>query len=246
MRVLIIAIILCFSLSGCGIIPKDVEYFQKKVEAVPESTVYHQERKKQAAEFIDRKTGEALSTAIKDNSSTNVLEPIKESKTVAKSLTGSLGKPLDKWYGDGIELAYELDVEDALLDLKLEDYKARNEELVGKKIEGSGLFQISYFSNILLIGGLIFGLYFAFRIISVLNPGINVGTKLVTGGIKTMTKLAGKGFSQTLIGSENFKKKLDSEIEDIALRNRIKQIFRETQQAAQDEDVQKIIKDLTQ
>lgn len=231
--------------TGCGLLPKKVEYFQKEVKEMPSPDVSHKEKQKQAAEFVSRKSTEALTQAIQENSTTNVLLPIVETEIVATSLSGSLGKPLSKWDDSGTKLATKLDVEDAKLDRDVEKFRGRNDELAGSKIEGSGLIQISYFTNILFLGIFFVGAYIIIKVLGVLNPNVAVGSKILGGGIRGVTSLVSQGFSQVLSAGEAFKNRIDKEVEDENLKKQVLDIFRTEQQKSQSPEVQKIIKDLT-
>jgi hypothetical protein len=230
---------------GCGLLPKKVEYFQDKVQKMPAETPKQTEMQKEAAKYIENKTGEIIVEAVRENSSTNVLGPAVDAHVAAESLSGSLGKPQDDWKGTAKALADKLDRLDAKLDKKLEHFRKENDENAGKKIESTGIFQIGYFSNLLLIGAFLFAGWIIIKILGVLNPSVGIGTKVLSGGMAGVSKLVSRGFSEVVQAGESFKKKVDVEFEDPATREKIKSLFIQAHKENQSPDVQKAIKELT-
>ena len=239
---IILIVLLAFTLSGCGIIPKDVEYFQDKVEKMPSVSSKHKEKQKQAAEYLYTKTDETLMAALVENASTNVVKPAVDANVVAKSLTGSLGKPQSPWRKEAERLAEELDKKDAELDAALEKFRNLNDENAGKKIEGTGTFQLGYFTNFAVIGALILVAWIGLKVVGSLNAPVAIGTKLIGGGVSATAKLMKKGFGEMLEGGQEFKKKIETEIVDPAQRELVKKLFRESQQGKQSRDIQELIK----
>lgn len=226
---------------GCGIIPKRVEFFQKKVQEVPVPTVAHNETVKQAAAFVAEKTKESHFVAAKENASTNLQYLTYESSIVANSLSDSLGKPLNPWKTDAEKLALKLDAFEAKLDRKFDEFKERNDELAGKKIESSGLIQISYFTYIFGLFVLVAFLWFGVKILGILYPPVQIGSTIASIPINVAQKMA----AQAIKGGENFKKRIVEEIDDPQFAETVKKIFREEQEKAQDQDIQEIIKKAT-
>lgn len=241
------AILLILFLMGCGLMPKKVEYFQDKVEKMPAPTIKQVEVQKEAAEFVARKTDQTVKAAIHENSSTNVLVPAIDANKVATSLSGSLGKPEDPWYGAAEKLAVRLDQLDAKLDKKLEEFRKDNDRNSGKAIEGTGFVQMGYFTNLLMLAALGFMGWIAIKVAGIAsgNPAVMVGTKIVEGAGKGMANLVSKGFSEVIEAGEHFKKKIDDRFEDPAVREEIKELFKQAHLEKQSRDVQEVIRKLT-
>lgn len=238
-------VFLILIISSCSIIPKKVEFFQDKVEKMPIVTESHKEVQKEAAEYVARKTDETVQAAIIEDSSTNVLKPAVEAAVVAGSLSGSLGKPISPWSKEAEVLAAKLDKLDAKLDAKLEAFRKENDQNIGKKIEGSGVFQIGYFPFLALIGCLLVVLWMGLKMVSLLSPEVSIGTRILGGGIRGVFSLAKKGFSEVVEGGEAFKKKVDIAFADPATREKIKELFTQAQKEKQSRDVQEAIQKLT-
>ena len=229
-----------FSLS-CSLIPKDVEFFQKKVKELPAKSQTHSEVIKEAAAFVADKTQESHIQAIKENATTNLQYMTYESSIVANSLSDSVGKPANPWKSDAEKLSLKLDNLEAKLDQKIENFRERNDELAGKKIESSGIFQISYISYILLLFGLFSLLWFGLKVLSIFNPGIAVGMKVASVPVS----LAQKGLGQVIEGIEGAKDRIKEEIKDKKLQETILEIIRTEQEKKQNSDVQSLIREVT-
>jgi hypothetical protein len=225
--------------------PKNVELGQRKIQKMPSMSEKHIEILKESAELAERKARETLILAARSHAPTNVIESAKDTTIITHSIAGSLGKPSDKWTGSPVNLANKLDIEDAKLDKKLEDFRVRNDQDIGKKIEGTGWLQMGYFTHILILCIVGVLVWFALRVFGMFNPVVGIGTKIVSGGAAAVSKLAGKGFSELIEGGERFKQKLDTEIDDPATREKIKNIFRDAHLEKQSRDVQDVVKGLT-
>jgi hypothetical protein len=244
MKILVL-IPLLFLLAGCSLFPKKVEYFQDKVHSMPAPSESHKEVQKEAADFVARKTKQTVLAAVGENSSTNVLKPAIEAEVVADSLSGSVGKPVEPWQKSANELAAKLDKLDAKLDQKLEDFRKDNDENAGKKIEGTGLIQMGYFTHLLVLGVIVVGGWIIIKVLGVLNPSVGIGTKVISGGVTGVTKLVSRGFSEVVQAGESFKKRVDEEFEDAETKEKIKALFTQAHKEHQSADVQKAIKELT-
>lgn len=243
MRLLLLIVLI--SLTGCGVLSHRSEYFQDKVQKMPALNVEHKETQKQAADYIAKKTKETVSAAILEDSSTNVLKPALEAEVVADSLSGSMGKPLEPWGKSANVLAVKLDKLDAKLDRAVEQFREYNDENQGKAIEGTGLFSISYGTKIMIFGLFLVGAYIAVKVLSLFNPAVSVGSQVLSGGFRGITKIATKGFSQIISAGEQFKKSVDDEFADPKTKEKIFTLFRQAQLEKQDSEVQEVIKKLT-
>lgn len=233
------------SLVGCGIIPKRVEYLQDKVHEMPAASPKHEEVRKEAAAYTAAKTLKALEASIAENASTNVTRPITEAHIVATSLSGSLGKPYSPFVGPATTIAKRLDHEDAKLSKDLEDFRDKNDENKGKKIEGSGVFQIGYFANLLMLVIVGFLIWIAIKIVGLFYPVVSVGTRVIEGSAAATSKLVGKGFGEMVEGGELFKKWISEEIQDPATQAKVKELFASAHKEKQSRDVQDVIEKLT-
>lgn len=239
--IVMIAILSLF-MTGCGLIPKRVEYFQRKVEAVPQKPAALVEAEKQGAELAARLAWSAQVAAHAEQASTNVLNPLDGLAVVSKSVSGSLGQPESKWSGEPTSLADRLDTRNARLDAKLEDYAASVQRDVGKKIEGTGLFRIPWIINGALWIGIPLALFWVARMaLNIWNP--------VIGGVVGQAERVGvdvvrRGFGQVIAGVESFKAKVDAMDLDDKAKAAIKGLLREKLTDNQDSDVQAAIKKL--
>jgi len=233
-------------LNGCSLFPKKVEFMQDKVEKVPEATIQHKEIQKEAADYVARKTKETVIEAVRSDSPTNVLKPAIEAESVANSLAGSLGKPVDPWRQEAELLKAKLDRLDAKLDSKLEDFREDNDKNAGKKIEGTGAIQIGYFTQFIVIAIILAFVWIALKVLSVLNPAagavVSVGSKVISGGVFGLGKKTAELATQMLHGGQEFKKRIEEEIEDPEMKEKILDLFHTSHKINQSPENQEIIK----
>jgi hypothetical protein len=238
--------LLALSLTGCSILfPKKTEYFQDKVREMPSQSATHKEVQKEAAAFVADKTKQTVRAALDEKSSTNVLKPAIEAEVVADSLSGSIGKPLDPWEKSAKLLAERLDHLDAKLSEKLEDFREANDKNAGKKIEGTGLIQVGYFTQLLILAVLGIGAWLVIKVLGIFNPAVQVGSQVLSGGVRGVGKIVKKGFTEVIKAGESFKEKVDQEFEDPETRERILALFSQAHKENQSSDVQEVIKKLT-
>jgi len=238
-------ILILIILNGCSLFPKRVEYFQDKVQKVPQVSEDHKEVQKEAADYVSRKTKETVIAAIKEDSSTNVLKPAVEAEVVASSLSGSLGKPYDPWKKDAEELKAKLDRLDAKLDARLEDFREDNDKNAGKKIEGSGAFSMGYFTQFIVLAFVLGLLWVAIKVVGLFNPAVSVGSQVLSGGFRGVTKIVRKGFSEVVAAGEEYKRKIEEEFEDPETKEKILSLFVQSHKEKQSAEVQEVIKKLT-
>lgn len=238
------------ALSGCGtLIPKNVEFFQDKVAAVPEATSRETETQKQAAKLAAARAKDTLIAAVAENASPSVVIPASDTATLTESVSTSVGQPLHPSSLTAPELATKLDSAVASLGRRLDDFKEENNANSGKKIEGTGVFQISYFVWIGLVLFIGFILFIAvsvgwsiLKVFALTNPPLAMGINVASMGAKTVSK----GFTQLVRGGENFKDRVNAEIADKEIATKVLELFKSEQQKAQNEDVQEVVKHLTQ
>lgn len=228
---------------GCGLLPKRVEYFQRKVEAVPEKTERASETERQAAAFIATTAREVELLAVREQTSTNMQEAAGEVVTVAQALSTSLGPPAEPWDHPATPLALKLAHAGNKLDRAVEDYRQDVAPDVGKKIEGTGVIQLGYFTNLLFIGGGLLALWVVGKIVlSIYAPGVSG----VVGQVAKVPLSTLKGLAeQTVKGVEGFKAQLGSLGLESKLEASIRSLLRSELEKKQDQQVQKVARELT-
>lgn len=244
----LLAILLALTLSGCSLIPKKVELFQKKVKEVPTYTQPDKEVQKETADLAARKAQETYTAALQENSSPAVLKPAGDTSLLTLSLTKSLGPPLTPWKDkyEAALLAAKLDHVEARLNERLDKFADKQQENVGKKIEGSGIFQVPYFVWLAGVGLFIFILVFggiiAIKVLGMMNPAVAVGTGVATLGASRIAR----GFAQSIKGGEKFKAEIKSLFNgEDKTADTILELFKRNQMTSQDEDIQQAIRELT-
>jgi hypothetical protein len=238
----LIAILLAFGLAGCGtLIPEKVELFQDKVKQYPEYSEYARQLEKQLAQRLQQKTAQTVEAALETKASTNVVVPAREAERLAIANAVVVGPPEKPATMPSENLAVKVESTAGKLDSKIDSFKEGNDENAGKKIEGTGIFQVPYFAWIGGIMALLALLYFAGKIAlnvaAMVNPGAAVGLNVVNG----LSAVAGKGFSQLIKGGENFKEWVTQEIKDADIQKKVLDAFRTAQERAQDSDVQNAV-----
>jgi hypothetical protein len=208
--------------SGCGLMPQRVEYFQRKVEAVPAKPAALVEAEKQGARLTSDLVEAARIAAWAEAASTNVLDPLNGAYPVALAVSGSMGQPASRWQGEPEVLADRIDSRSAKLDAKVEDYRDTVQRDVGKKIEGTGLIRIPWLLNAgLWIGIPLVLLWVGKAALNVYLPGVGgMFGRVVRVGSDTVRR----GFSQTLTGLQSAK----AEIDKLDIDDDIKALVRET------------------
>jgi hypothetical protein len=230
--------------SGCGLMPRNVEYFQRKVEAVPAKPDAMVEVEKQGARLTADLVEAARIAAWAEAASTNVINPLSDAQLVSRAVSGSMGQPASRWQGEPEVLADKIDARSARLDAKVEDYRDAVQRDVGKKIEGTGLLKIPYFLNAALVVGIPLVLFWMAKIaLNIWNPAVGgVLGKVQRIGADTVRR----GFGQVVLGVESFKAKLDELDLDDKAKAAIKGLLREKLVDNQDFDVQQVTRTLTQ
>jgi hypothetical protein len=235
---------LLFVSNGCALLPKSVEFFQKKVKAVPELSPRGEELRRQAAQRAEIKARETVVAALTENASTNVVAPAKETEQLTEAVSESLGPPSRPSTQTTDALIQSLQKQIATLNEKLDAYRERTEKLEGKKIEGTGFLQIPYFAWLGFVALLVFVawhlLHTFLTVASAANPGAAVGV----GAMNVAASLAGKGLHQVVAGGKEFLAWLNKEVTDPALQKKISDAFVSIQKQKQDQDVQTVVKTL--
>lgn len=229
---------------GCGtLIPKRVELFQKKVQALPDKSERQREMERQAAAVVVDHATAAMGAARIGNMYRAQVE-LKDVLAAGSGLVTSLGPPFTGWDADIQALAVQMQREVSRLNGKLEDYRSRVEPLEGKKIEGTGLIQVPY---LLWAGGFVVLLVVGFVVLKILltalqmsNPGVALGLNIARVGGSAASQM----LSQVLKGGREFKAGLDQIVEDPAVRQKVLDWFSAAHDKAQDESTRAVVKTL--
>lgn len=243
-NVKLVGLVLLLNLAaGCHLLPGNAEYFQKKVKAVPTPALQPAlvESQKQAADFVDKKIDEAKTAAAATAADVSVQVPLAEAATVSGPLSTSLGPPARPWTDSAPKLAVKVDAETAKLDKKVATYAQKTAPLVGKEIEGTGLFQIGFFTQWALVLGVLALGWVAFRIYGLTNPVAGLAGKAIGRVSSTLLNTA---LHQTVSAGERFKAAIEKRTDPMTPAE-IKALLREYQERSQDAPVQDLIKSIT-
>jgi len=224
--------------SGC-ITPKNVEFFQKKVPT-PLDTKNIQEDIRLLSwnirNYVDQLNTQLVSLSQNVTNEVTLTNVVKVQKTVTNlvqlshALLVITGPPKSlNVKGNAVEIVrYTLRDYRKYLD-KLHKQQLELAELQGKKIEGTGLIQMSYFTYLFLVFvGLVF-IYVIFRVLYLIffQPYLS--------GLQVIRHLE-KALSEVIHGGEVFKDKLEQIIQDRQLKQQIREIFKESHKEVQSED----------
>ena len=242
-------ITLCLGL-GCGtLFPKKVEFFQDKVKPVPVQTEKSKETDRQAAQYVVHKVDQAFTEAVRNDVTNSVVNPLVDAKEVAGPLSDSLGPPKKPWEGAAVELANQVNLNLSKLNSSIQSYRSEVRENEGKKIEGSGVFQVNYFVWLLIVGGGLLIVYIIIKsVIQALMISSGAGIPLSIG-LKSVTGLASKnvraGFQQIMHGIEKTKDHLKNSNKTTFTKEEVLELIRDEQMKSQSPEIQKIVKELT-
>jgi hypothetical protein len=229
-------------LTGCGtLIPKRVELFQDKVKKFPVATQAAKETQRQAAQRAKEKASETLVAAVAEKASPAVITPATETVVLTDAVADVVGPPAKRPTMDTVALADAVRKTLAVQVKKVDSFVEDSNENAGKKIEGTGLVQVPY---LVWLGGVLIFLVVGWQVLklvltaaSAANPGAMVGV----GAMNVAGSTAAKGFSQLVTGGQKFLGKLESVIEDPALRQKVMDAFTTAHVKAQDKDVQAVV-----
>lgn len=244
------ALTLAVLLTGC-IMPKPIEFGQDKVEKFPTIRQAEKEIQRQTAQRAAVKADETFKAAIATAAEPEVIKPAAEASVLTESVATSLGPPIKPASETvtSVELAKQLDTTVAKLTRRIDNFRADNDENAGKKIEGTGFMQMSYFTYLFIMAGVLVGAVVVWRIgklaLSVYaksNPGVAVGLRAVQAG----GALASKAVGQLIAGGERFKEKLATDLHgvDDEVKARIEKLFLDAHKHEHDADVKDVVKSL--
>lgn len=231
--------------TGCGtLLPKRVEFFQSKVRAFPEPSDTLKEDQRKAAALAAVRASETYTEAVKSNAPASVTNPAKDTVDLTHAVSTSLGPPKYLYTGTNAtkNLVGSLNYDVAKFNGKVEDFKERNDKYEGKKIEGTGLFSIGYFTYIGLILLVLFLLWTGLKIYGMVNPVVGMGTSLVG---RVSSSVLSKGVSEITAGGEAFKQYIESSGIEDKVKAQVLDLFSRAHRENQSSDVQKIVQTLT-
>jgi hypothetical protein len=244
--------LLALALTGClgTLVPKKVELFQDKVKAFPEQSEKLRELERQAIYQSHEKATETVVAALKENSTTNVVAPARDTMKLTQAAMVAAGPPEKLPEPNNVtNLVTAVEQGIGKYNLKVEKFAKDSDENVGKKIEGTGLIQVPYF---LWLGGALvvaFILYIIFKAAKAALAGaalVNPGAAVGLGVLNVAQSVASKAVTQVVKGGEDFKGWVKEEFTgDQSLQNKILNAFKVAHQTNQDQDVQSVITTLT-
>lgn len=237
---------LAMALAGCGtLIPKKVELGQDKVEKFPVAKAREREIQKQAAQRAKDKAEEVLRAAARTDASPEVVLSAVETAEITDAVADVLGPPQKRSDDLTSALADKARATAAKQDARVAAFQRENDQNVGKKIEGTGFIQVSYFA---WVGGffvLLFLGYLAVKVVAIvgsaLNPTVGLGMNAVSLGARGVSK----ALLQVIKGGQNFKTRLDQRFQDPAVKAGVLELFKAAHDEAQDEEVRGAVKHLT-
>jgi hypothetical protein len=233
-------------LVGCGtLIPKRVEFFQKKVTGVPEKSTAQIEKEKEAAyaaSLVARVTAEA---AAANHDPVTVTVPAQQTVDLTAAVSTSLGPPKNVpnlTPPDTTKLSDSLVEKKGSLDSKIAAYSEKIEPLVGKKIEGTGLIRIPYFIYLGCIALVLFLVWTGLKLYGAVNPAVGLGVNSVgrIGG-----SILSRGFSEVVKGGEDFKAAVKASPLTAEVKTAVLDLFQRHAMQAQSQDTQRIVQNLT-
>lgn len=232
-------------LSSCSLVPKNVEFFQKKVKPFPDPTPKQEEVQRETAARAKEAAADTLVTAVKEDSSTNLVAKATDTAVLTDAVAVSLGPPISPSGAPATELASDLNHQVAKHNKKVDKFADANEAVEGKKIEGTGLLSVPYFlwvgiiALVVIVGWHLAKL--ALTAASAANPGAMVGV----AGMNITSATAAKAVHQIVTGGEAFLAWVKTEITDSGLSQKITDAFLNAHKKAQDSDVKAVVNQIT-
>jgi hypothetical protein len=246
-KYVVLGFLLCaifLAVGGCSLLlPKKVELGQDKVEKFPVATFAQKEVVKQAVARATVEAREAEKIAIMDSSLASI--PAGNAASLTEAVGRSLGPPAEPWKAEVSLLAEKVDRLTSKFDKTVEKFAVENDKNQGKKIEGTGWFQMNYFGFI-GIGLVVLWLLFivakvALGMVSAANPAVGLGLNVVG---RVGSAAVSKGFSEIIRGGENFKNAVKTKLEP-AVAEKVLELFQNHHRMEQSPDTQKIVETLT-
>lgn len=243
MRHLIVLVILlfCALLSGCTLIPKPIEYFQNRVQPVPERPAAAEDSLRQAARLAASRAADTERAALSTEAAPEVLTPARDTAVLTESVSNRLGPPSAPWRGEIETLIARLDAQEARYQRDLSTYRDRVQKNVGKPIEGTGAIQIGYVTHLLIFAAIFAVAWMILRIIAIFKAPVAVGLKTVEGS----RRLLGHALAEVVEGGQSFKRSVQEHfagnktVSDLVLK-----AFVESHRASQSRDTQTAVRQI--
>ena len=109
-RLLVLAILALAS--GCTLLPKRVEYFQDRVQPVPERAPAADESLRQTARLAAQRTAETERAALATDAAPEVVAPVRDTAILTGAVAEHVGPPSAPWSGDLQALIARLDAQE--------------------------------------------------------------------------------------------------------------------------------------
>jgi hypothetical protein len=229
------------ALTGCNIIPKKVEYFQERVQPMPERTRQADESLRQAARLAADRAAATERAAISTDAAPEVIQPASDTAILTNAVSAQVGPPAKAWQGDIPALIARMDAQEATYRRELESYRVEVRELAGKKIEGTGAIQVGYFTHLLILAAIVAVVWLILRVVAITNAPVSVGLKTIEGG----SKFLGRAFSELVEAGQDFKARLKQRLSDNPeLLESILADFKTAHQSSQSRDTQKAVEEV--
>lgn len=239
MKKSLLLLIFSLCLTGCGLIPHKVEFFQDKVHKFPAVTAKQEELQREAAALAKQKAQETVDEALKENVSPYVLAPARETEKLTDAVSTSLGPPVHA-YSNTTNLVEGLNHAVAKHNNKVADFAEDNDKNSGKKIEGTGLVQVPYFAWAGGVVALLFLVWVVLKAVLTAASAANPGALVGVAGMNVAGSVLAKGFHQVVKGGELFKEWVGKELEP-GLQQKVLDAFTSLHKTAQDGDVKAIV-----
>lgn len=234
-------VLLCILLSGCTLIPKPVEYFQDRVQPVPERTAASEDSLRQAARLAAERAADTERAALTTEAPQQVLLPARDTVVLTETVSDRLGPPSAPWRGEIEALVARMDAQEVRFQRELSTYRDRVQENVGKPIEGTGTIQVGYFTHLLILAALFAVAWMIVRIIAIFNAPVAVGLKTIEGS----SRFLGRALAEVVEGGQEFKERIAKLLADQPeVAERILEAFRDAHRMTQSRDTQTTIQRL--
>ena len=158
---------------------------------------------------------------------------------VADTLSESLGPPKKPYPGTPAGLEARLEKAIAGYQGDIEKFRKKNDKNAGKAIEGTGIFQIGYFSYVGLLFLFVGICWIGIRIYGLVNPLVGFGS----GAVQRMgAGLVRKGFGEVVDSFSSLEHKLSAEFSDPRIHKKLISLVRQSQRESQSRDTQEVIR----
>lgn len=230
-------------LTGCGSLwPGKVEFFQKKIQPFPEHSPKQQEVQRQTAALAAKRATDTFNAAVSNQVPVAVVFPASDTAILTRAVSTSLGPPSKPYVGASTNLAAKLDAQTAIFNSRVDDFAERESAMVGKKVEGTGLFKMGYFTYVGLILLLLFLAWGALKLYGLVNPVVGLGVN--TFG-RVSSSVLKNGYTQVVKAGEEFKGIVKQSGIDAAVQEKVLDWFTRAHEKNQSPEHQDIIKELT-